>query len=403
MPTTKVLQVLEATVGGARKHVGQVLRRLLRTQRFEVHLACSLERDPTAAAWCDARAAEGVRVVPVRMLRRPAPLADVAALRHLTRLMRAERYDLVHTHAAKAGFLGRWAARRAGVPAVVHTPHTFPFERRDTPLAPLYRALERRAARWADRIVLVCESQRSMAEGAGIGPSERLVVIPNGIAPPAREPAALRGRFRAELGLEPGDVAVAFVGRLTPQKDIQTFLSAAARVGREVPAARFFVVGGTDSRRYLRSLRPPVSAEAWRVVTQGAAAGAHAEWSADLPVRVLGHRDDAVELVAAFDVVVLPSLYEGLPYSLLEAMAQGVATVASDVTGNRDAIEQGRSGLLVAPGDVGGFARAVAELCRDAELRARVGAAARERVAAEFTEEGSLARLVALYDELLAR
>jgi len=410
MDRVRVLEVLEANVGGARKHVFQLLRGLDRG-RFELHLACSMERDAGVAAELDALSAEGVRVFPVRMLRRPAPLADFGALGALCRLMRAGAYNLVHTHASKAGFLGRLAARRARVPAVVHTPHTFPFERRDTPLRRLYLALERRAARWADRIVLVSPSQRRVAEGAGIGPAERLVVIPNGIPMPTGEP---RHEYRSELGLRNADVAVAFVGRLTPQKDVQTFLAVAGELRRALPGVRLFAVGATDSHRYLRSLRPPPGAEAWRVLACGrglcAPRGAGTPgpqaavlWSPELPVQVLGHRADAPELVAAFDVVLLPSLYEGLPYSLLEAMARRLPVVASDVTGNRDVIEHGRSGFLVPVGDVSGFANHALRLAEDAALRSRMGEATRERVAAEFTEERFLRRMTELYEGVLGR
>ncbi len=411
MPPLRVLQVLEANVGGARKHVLQLLRGLDRG-RFEVHLACSFARE------CGVRSAEctemhdlcaqGHKVFEVPMLRRPAPLSDLAALRTLTRLMRAERYDIVHTHASKAGFLGRLAARRAGIRAVIHTPHTFPFQRRDTPLVPLYRVLERLAAGWADRIVLVSPSQRQIAERAGIGAPDRLAVVPNGIRLPDQPPEEARHKYRSELGLGESDLAVAFIGRLTPQKDVQTFLSTAAELFRAIPAVRVFLVGGADNLRYLRRLVPRsrIPDSTFQIPDanrQSAIANRQWPlWSPELPVEVLGHRADAAELVAAFDVVILPSLYEGLPYSLLEAMVHRVAVVASDVTGNRDVIEDGSSGLLVASGDVSGFVRATLGLLRDAELRARIGAAARERVAAEFTEERFLKGMAELYEGVTA-
>lgn len=399
MPRLKVLEVLEATVGGAWKHVAQLLRGL-DPARFELHLACSTARSPSVRGELDDLQQRGVRVWPVRMLRRPALFTDLAALQALTNLMREGRYDIVHTHASKAGFLGRLAARRAGVPAIVHTPHTFPFERRDTPLAPLYRALERRAAEWAQRLILVSPSQRQVAEGAGIGSPGQLVVVPNGIRVPEVEPAEARRKFRNVLGLSETEVAVGFVGRVTPQKDVQTFLRVAEELFRALPGVKIFIVGGTDSPRYVRRLRPRVSREALGVLCGSCGT---VSWSSELPVLVLGQRADAAELVAAFDVVLLPSLYEGLPYSLLEAMAQGVAVVASRVTGNQDVIEHGVSGFLVPTRDVTGFVRISLEVVADASLRARIGAAARRRVAAEFTEERFLERMAALYGEFGAR
>ncbi len=395
MPRLKVLEVLEATVGGAWKHVRQLLLGL-DPARFELHLACSTERDPSVAAELDALRKQGVRVWPVRMVRRPAPLTDLKALQALTAIIRAGRYDVVHTHAAKAGFLGRLAARRAGVRAILHTPHTFPFERRDTLLGPLYRALERVAAKWAHRLILVSPSQRQIAEGAGIGSPERLVVVPNGIRLPEGDAATTRRKFRHALGLGESDPAIGFVGRVTPQKDVQTFLRVAGELCRALPEVRLFIVGGADNPRYVRRLRPPASREAVGVL---AGHDGSAMWSAELPVHVLGPRPDAAELVAAFDVVLLPSLYEGLPYSLLEAMAQGVAVVASRVTGNQDAIEHGLSGFLVEAGNIDGFVRSTLEVMKDSAIRARVGEAARRRVAAEFTEERFLIRMAELYKE----
>ncbi len=400
MRRIQVLEVLEASVGGAWKHVLQLLRGLDR-ERFDVHLACSAARDPGSAAMLEALRDEGIPVERVRMLRRPAPLADVAALRRLTRLIRAGRYDVVHTHCAKAGFLGRLAARRAGVPAVLHTPHCFPFQRVDTRLGPLYRALERRAARWCDRVVLVAESQRRVALDARLCDGAKLAVVENGIALPAEQPAALRQRYRRELGLGKADLAVALVGRITPQKDVQTFLSACDALLASLPQLRLFMVGATDNLPYLRSLRPPVADAALRVATGAERPREPVLWSPAMPVRLLGHRADAAELVAAFDAVVLCSHYEGLPYSLLEAMACAVPVVASDVTGCCDAVEEGRTGLLVPAGRAAAVAQGVAKLLADADLRRAMGAAARERVAGRFTQERFLRGLAGLYDSLL--
>lgn len=332
------------------------------------------------------------------MQREIRPAADARAFLALLRLCRRERFHVVHTHCAKAGFLGRLAARRAGVPAVLHTPHCFPFQRVDTRLTPLYRVLERRAARWADRIVLVGESQRQVALDAGVCEEEELVVVENGIAPPAEEPAALRRRHREALGLSEDAWAAGFVGRVTPQKDVQTFLSACDALLASLPDLALLLVGTTDHLPYLRSLRPPISPEAWRVVARGGSPDGPVYWSSAMPIRVLGERSEASELIAALDVLVLPSRYEGLPYVALEAMACGVPVVASEVPGNVDAVADGETGLLVESGRASSFARAVAKLLADADLRRTMGAAARRRVAARFTQERFLREMAALYE-----
>ena len=400
MGRAKVLEVLEANVGGTQKHVFQILRGFA-PERFELHLACSVERDPSVTESLDELRARGIRVAPIRMVRRPSPLADFRALRELTRRMAAEHYDIVHTHASKAGFLGRWAARRAGVPAVIHTPHTFPFQRVDTRLTGVYRWLERRAARWTDRIVLLTESQRALACEARIGFAEQYVVIPNGVRMPAEAPEAARRRFRQELGIDEATPAFAFIGRITPQKDVQTFLSAAMEALRTLPRAAVFLVGAADNRSYLLSLVPRVGPDAFSALLSGGRAAKGCVWSETLPVRILGQRTDAADLAAAFDAIVLPSRYEGLPYSLLEAMAWGVPVLASDIPGNRDAIEPGRTGLLVEAGDAAGFAQAIVQVLKDGDSARKIGEAARERVAAEFTEERFLRRMADLYESVL--
>jgi glycosyltransferase involved in cell wall biosynthesis len=399
MAEFKILHVLEANIGGARGHVHQILHGLA-PDRFERHLACSLQRDMAMPHDAPALAAAGVHVHTIPMQRQPGLRADRRAAASLEKLMRKERFDLVHTHASKGGFLGRLAARRAGVKAVVHTPHTFAFERVDTCLGWLYRLLERRAARWTDRMVLVAGSQRAAAQR--VCPAHRLVVIENGVdAPPS--PDVLRPLARELIGIPGNAPAIAFVGRVTPQKDVQTFLDVAGKLAVERPEARCFLLGGSDNGRYVRALRPRFGKGVWRTLFRDVVPEDEVIWSPDLPVRLLGQRDDADELVCAFDVVVLPSRYEGLPYSLLEAMACGVPVVASDVTGNRDAIRDGENGLLVRPRDVDGFANAVWGLLDDGDFRSRLGTAARETVLERFTKERFLRETTDLYLGMLRR
>lgn len=396
MTRVKVLQVLEATTGGTARHL-LYLAHHLDASRHELHVAYSPRRDPAAAGRFVAALRGRAVVHPVPMLRRPAPLADLRALRALARLIREHGYHVVHTHAAKAGFLGRLAAHRAGTTAIVHTPHTFPFQRVDTRLTGLYRWLDRRAARWCHRIVCLTTSQRELALAAGLCGPEKLVVIPNGVELPAEAPQALRRRYRAELGIPDGVAAVGVVGRLTPQKDIQTVLDTAALLLRTAPDTRIVLVGATDNPRYLASLRPRPSDAAWQTITTTNAPPHRTVWSPELPIDVLGPRPDAAGLVAAFDVLLLPSLYEGQPYALLEAMACGVPAVASNVTGNCDVIEHGATGILVPPGAPAECAASVHELLGDAVRRHKMGSAARQAVEARFQVGPAVSQLAELY------
>jgi glycosyltransferase involved in cell wall biosynthesis len=400
MGRIKVLQIIEATTGGTWKHVMQLLRGL-DSERFELCLAASFRRSPETAERRREAAAKHARVLEIPMHRRPAPLADLVALRALMRLVREFRPDIVHTHASKAGFLGRLAAHRAGVSAILHSPHTFPFQRVDTRLTAVYRWLERRAGRWCHRLVCLTDGQRQLALQAGLCCEEKLVVIPHGITPLEQGPDALRQRYRQELGLDPQTPALGFIGRIAAQKDIQTLLDAARRLFHAQPGTRLFLVGQADEGPYLRSLRPPIGENARQVVTGSTAVEPGTAWSADLPVEVLGPRGDAARLVAAFDALLLPSRYEGLPYVLLEAMGNAVPAVASDTPAHRDAVRHGVDGLLVPPGDASAFAEALRGLLAQPDVARQLGLAARQTVLERFTEERFIAAMEDFYTKML--
>jgi glycosyltransferase involved in cell wall biosynthesis len=232
------------------------------------------------------------------------------------------------------------------------------------------------AARLADRIVCVCPSQQRSA-AALAGPA-RVVVVANGIDRPGPPDAAARERQRRELGVAPPHPAVGGGGRYSPQKGDVYFVGAARRVAARVPQARFVMVGAGEIQR-------PIA----RLV---AASG--------VPERFVlaGPRDDVPDLLGALDVFVLPSLWEGLPYALLEAMAAGNAVVASAVGGVPDVIQDGTSGLLVPPGDPAALAAAMLKLLESEAQRAKMGRCAREVVATRYRIEDMLDRIAALYE-----
>lgn len=277
----------------------------------------------------------GVTVVHLpAMARSLHPLRDVVSLWGLYRLFRRDRPDVVHTHTAKAGTLGRIAAILAGVPVRVHTFHGHVLGGSYfTPvLNRLFLGIERQLARGTSRLVVLTRRQaREMAEELEIAPAERFTVIPLGLD---------LGRFRAVdgakdgaavrelLGVAPDDVVVAIVGRLVPVKNHELFLDALARLpvvkGRRV---RGVVVGGGEREEELRS-RADAMGLADRV-----------QW--------LGWRRDLETLYPAFDIVALTSDDEGTPVALLEALAAGVRVVARDVGGVGEVLDDAGSGVLV--------------------------------------------------------
>lgn len=310
---------------------------------------------------------------------------DLVALVQLTRLIRRVRPQVVHTHTAKAGTLGRLAARLARVPVIVHTYHGHVFHGYFPPARTrLFLAIERGLAKWTDRLLTVSETVRSELLRLGIGAPEKLVVVPLGLdLEPFTGTETLRGQLRGELGLGEEALLVGIVARLVPIKAHEVFLEAAAQVARRLPQSRFLVVGDGARRAELETLAGRLGL--------------------DDRVRFLGWRRDLDRIYADLDVVALTSRNEGSPVSLIEAMAAGRPVVATRVGGVPDLVEDGVTGWLVPPGDPEALAEAMAALLADPDRRQAMGQAGRKRVIPAFSAERLLQDMDRLYTALLSR
>jgi len=300
----------------------------------------------------EARAITDARVQIVPWLRHQIdPWRDLEALVRLRSHMAANDIDVVHTHSSKAGILGRLAAHLAGVPLVVHTVHGWSFN--DTQSRTRRRAyvtMERFAAAFTDRIVVVSSKNREKGLSLGIGRSERYEVVHSGIDVDAfRQPATDRRAVRRSLGYDPDQVVVGTVACLKPQKAPLDFVRAAAEAYSRDERLRFFIAGDGPQR-------PAVEAEITRLGLDGV-------------VQLLGWRRDVVDLYHAMDVFLLTSIFEGLPRSVLQAMAAGVPVVATDVDGTPEVVRNRQTGLLIPPARPEAAARALLEVVRDADLR----------------------------------
>lgn len=374
--TVRVLEILEATEGGTRRHLVDLVTHL-DPARFDISVACSTLRDASFADDLRLMESRGIAVHIIPMRRAISPFRDALAFLRLVRLMRRERYDVVHTHSSKAGFLGRLAARVARVPWVIHTPHTFAFEMTVGGAARFfYVCLERFAARLTDRLICVCPSQRAAA--AALMDPARVVVIENGIGAMPECDSLERVRRRRELRFEDSHLVVGVVGRFTAQKGHRHFVEAACQVAVRVPEARFLLVGDGV-------LRPAIE-------RQIAAAGLAER------VIIVGACDDVPSLMPLLDVAVLPSLWEGLPYTLLEAMAAGRAVVASRVGGIPDVIVDGENGLLVPPADPTALAAAVVKVLENAAFRSTIGRKARETLVGRCRLDEMVRRMADVYE-----
>jgi glycosyltransferase involved in cell wall biosynthesis len=318
------------------------------------------------------------------------PLDDLATLRSLTALLRGIRRAargpmIVHTHSSKAGIIGRWAALAARAEVRVHSIHGFGFnDWQPWWVRRLFQGAEQATAPITHAFCPVSEANRRVAEALGLLRGGReAVVLPAAIDIGEYEPREEEGlRVREELGLAPETPLVGMMACLKPQKSPVDFVKVAAHVRATHPEAHFFLAGDGD-------LRAAVDAEIGRLALGDR-------------FHLLGWRRDVRALLSAANVLVLTSLWEGLPRVVLQAMAAAKPIVATNVDGTPEAIDEGRSGFLLDPHDVEGFADRVSRLVREPKLAREMGREGRRRVE-DFGVPAMLRKLESLYDQLLAR
>ena len=321
--------------------------------------------------------AAGIPVDTVHLPRGLDPVRLAWSLFEMVAYFRRVKPDLVHTHCSIPGIVGRLAARLAGVPVVMHTVHGFAFHDGSRgPGAALAIAVERLAGRFTDVMLSQNHEDMDRAVRHRIVPERRLEFVGNGIA---------LDRFTSVAPVhEPGrPVVLTCVARMEPVKNHALLLEAAALLHGRGRRFELWFVGGGEGR-----------ARCERQVAESGLSGA---------VRFLGYRDDIPELLGRSDIGVLTSLKEGIPRAALEAMAVGLPMVATRVTGTREVVRDGETGILVDVGDAPALAAALERLIDDPALRARMGARGREVVRAEYDEALIVRRLERVYRVSLER
>ena len=313
------------------------------------------------------------------------PLRDLTAYRELRRIFDEQQFDIVHTHSSKPGILARIAAKRSGTPHVIHHVHGFAFNE----FSPrshrwFYSQLERMAGRFCDRVVFVNHEDRRLSIERGLLPSQKCLTVNNGVDLSAldRDRHAECGRrFRREHGLGDQETLIVFSGRLEPQKQPAILPKIAGELQRLRPDAAWrIVVSGTGS------LEPQLQRQIREV-------------SLEHRFRLIGWQPDPYPLFLAGDLVLHPTLWEGLPLTLIEGQAASLPAVAGDVKGNREVITED-TGVLCPPADAGAFARSLAELLDDPQRRDRMGAEARRRAESFFDGPLNARQVLALYESL---
>lgn len=377
----QVLQILTSVdYGGVEKYV-QLLSRNLDPELFEVTVAASPRGARTEAvrAW-------PVRFYPIPHFRKAIqPWNDWTAFRELHRLMRTRHFDLVHTHMFKAGALGRLAARANGVPAVLFTAHGFHYNTFSHPvLKGLARLIETALARHCSHAVLtVSRTEADQALALGLIPPAKLRTVYPGIeivAPDVKPEAA--ADIRRRFGLSPADALIGTVGRLARQKAPLDLVRTAEILRRSRGDIHVLFAGdGPLRRRVEREIR---------------------RRGLERRVHILGYTREVDTVLGLLDVFVLPSLYEGQPISIMEAMLNRVPVVATGVNGVGEIVRDGVTGSLVPPSQPERIAAAVLDLLSDSGRRERYAAQALEHLQTHYSVGRMTERIQEIYLELLA-
>jgi glycosyltransferase involved in cell wall biosynthesis len=374
-----ILQVSKSSGG-----VGVYTRRLvgaLDKARYRFTVICLAEGSDEMAA--DLNRIEGVKAISIPMKDGIDPLSDISVCVKLARLIRGEKFDLIHAHSSKPGFFTRLAAIGMDIP-VIYEPASFAFhENAPRSQAVFYAFLERIAARYlTDRIMLVCNGERELARQYSVGTDDQFITIHTGIDIEPFDIPVDHAQIRTELGV-PLDVRlIGTVARLSEQKAPSDFIRAAAMVHAEFPQSHFLWVGDGPLEEASRSL----------VKSLGLQEVFH----------FAGFRDNVPAILMSLDCFVLSSHWEGFSLAILEAMAAGLPVVATQVTGAAEAIVDGETGILVDSGDIPGLAEAIGKLVQDESLSRSMGVASRKRAENVFPYKKMLDRIEELYLDLIA-
>ncbi|MDZ4772012.1 MAG: glycosyltransferase family 4 protein [Planctomycetota bacterium] len=375
----RVLHVMECTIGGTRRHLVDVALGQ-RALGLDVHVTAAVSRQPDFESDLQRLERAGVVVTRLAMVRAIAPLKDARHLTALRRQLERVRPDIVHTHASKAGVLGRLASIQSDVGKRVHTPHTFAFlfeAEFSRPKRALFRCVERALASHTHAMIAVSASEARTFTESEVVDRERVRIVQNGID--ARGWIEAIPIDRAALGVVGEDLLVLVIGLLNVAKGQDIALSALAKPGLD--DVHIAIVGHGDMESQLR--------------------GDASRLGIEKRVHFLGFRTDVPRLVAACDFVLLPSRWEGMPYVVLEAMAGAKPVVATPVDGAVDLVSEGRTGFVARAIDAGAVAEALRAMSAlTSRERAAMGSVGRARVLEHHGVDAMVKQLVDVYEEV---
>jgi len=372
-------------VGGAQENTLLCCQDLIRHYGDDVLLVTGPALGPEGDLLSQGRGGEVPLTMVPSMRRAIHPWRDTVCYRALKRVLRDFRPDVVHTHSAKGGFLGRMAAHALRVPAIVHTVHGAPFHPYQRWYArELFRCCEAYAARRCHAIVSVADAMTDLLVDAGVAPREKFTTVYSGMdVEPFLAADQHREAIRRELGFSDEHVVVGKIARLFHLKGHEQLIQAARQVVAKCPEVRFLLVGDGILREKLE-----------RQIADAGLNHAFCFTGLVPPERIPG-------LLGAMDLLVHVSLREGLARALPQALIAGRPAVSYDVDGAREVVIPEKTGFLVPPQTVEPLTDAIIRLARDPDLRRRLGEQGRGLFTEQFRHETMTRRLREIYQRLL--
>ncbi|GAB5539816.1 MAG: glycosyltransferase family 4 protein [Salibacteraceae bacterium] len=388
----KVLRIINRfNLGGPTYNAAYLTRYL--DDRYETLLVGGAKDDSEASS---NHILEGVGLKPrtVGSMKRSIGFADLSGFLEIHRIIKEFKPDIVHTHASKAGTLGRLAAMLNGVPIIVHTFHGHVFHSYfGTIKTNFYKAVERFLANRSTRIVAISKQQKlELCDEHRVSHPEKTVVIPLGfdLSRFRSDRAQKRQSFRDRYGLSDQDIAVTIVGRLVPIKNHQLFLQIAASASRQNKNLRFFIVGDGESRSEIETVSKALNLDYTR----------NEPPTASRPICFTSWIKDVDWVYAGCDIVCLTSLNEGTPVSLIEAQSAAKPVVSTRVGGIHDIVDDGKSGFLFELNQKDAMTQALLKLASDDFLREKMGATGEQFVSEKFDFRRLCNDMTELYDQL---
>ena len=386
MEKIKVLHIITRLIlGGAQENTLYTVEGLMKDPAYDVTLASGPTTGPEGSLVSKAKESRVNLVIINSLTRDINPFRDINAFLSLYKLIKKNKYDIVHTHSSKAGILGRLAAKLAGCSVIIHTIHGLPFHPYQSRfLNFLYIRLERLAGKHTDKIITVCDSMAQKAQAEDIEPVHGYVTVYSGmeLGKFIDEKTSSRHAKR-NIGLPADAKVVGKVARLFPLKGCEYFISAAKYISKCAQNVYFLIVGDGILREELECRVRQMGLKD-RFIFAG-----------------LVPQNDVPKFIAAMDVVAHTSLREGLAKVIPQAMAMSKPVVSFDIDGARELVHNNNTGYLVAPKDTKELSARVIDLLNDAEKAEKMGINGKKLVDPAFRIETMIDKIKRIYDNLM--